>query len=135
MNRADKMYAALKHGGPMTRRDLFEHAGCFYLSNNAASELRARGVEVVQWRADGQYVYQLLPPLGEVRGFSGRERQPVREPLSTAVGHAQPRTSPSGREEPASMGELDGFRLNATAQASVGVRGPSSRQLTLGEAL
>ena len=59
MNRADLMLAALQDGEPKSRRELFERAGCFYLTNNAASELRARGYVIEQRRDGDVYLYQL----------------------------------------------------------------------------
>jgi len=58
VNRADKMLEVLRDGRPHTRRDLFERCG-FFLTNNAAAELRARGYDVRQSRArvDGVIVY------------------------------------------------------------------------------
>lgn len=57
-NRADLMLSCLRDGKPWTRREIFNEVG-YFLTNNAASELRKRGLEVVQWRHEGEYVYQL----------------------------------------------------------------------------
>ena len=59
MNRADLLYSCLRDGRPWTRRDIFERTGSYFLLNNAASELRARGVNVVWSRAGRLHVYQL----------------------------------------------------------------------------
>lgn len=58
MNRADRMLEVLRDGRPHTRRDLFDRCG-FFLTNNAAAELRARGYNVVQSRerVDGVVIY------------------------------------------------------------------------------
>lgn len=59
------MLAALRSGRPMSRRCLFEHAGQFFLTNNAASELRARGFDVRMRREKGAYLYWLEDGLTE----------------------------------------------------------------------
>ena len=59
MNRASLMLAALEDGEWLTRADLFNHARGFYLTNNAASELRALGHNVEQRRYLGNYEYRL----------------------------------------------------------------------------
>ena len=66
MNRADRMLEVLRDGRPHSRREIFDRAG-FMLTNNAASELRARGLDVRQWREDGVYVYKLLSEAESVR--------------------------------------------------------------------
>lgn len=60
MNRADLLLSCLSDGRPWTRRDIFERVG-FMLTNNAASELRARGIEVTHQVRKGQHVYRLGP--------------------------------------------------------------------------
>lgn len=60
MNRADALYSCLRDGQPWTRRDIFEHTGEFFLVNNAAVELRERGLDV-QWSRSGRlHLYQLV---------------------------------------------------------------------------
>lgn len=61
MNRADLLYACLRDGAPWTRRDIYEHTGEFFLTNNAAAELRKRGIEVLHTRAGRLDVYQIGP--------------------------------------------------------------------------
>jgi hypothetical protein len=58
--RADRMLNVLKDGRPHSRQEIFEAAGGFFLTNNAASELRKRGLDIVQRRERGIVVYQLL---------------------------------------------------------------------------
>ena len=60
MNRADLLYSCLRDGQPWTRRDIFEHTGQFTLLNNAASELRKRGVDVRHTRKGSLHVYQIV---------------------------------------------------------------------------
>lgn len=106
MNRADKMHAALKDGRPKTRRELFAHADAFYLTNNAASELRARGFTVSQWRDGEDFVYQLgsLEEATVLRGDST---------LSTAAAassseHAGLAETPSAHAAPVRARSLSG---------------------------
>ena len=69
--RAARMLAALEDGCE-TREEIFAHAGGFFLCNNAASDLRRAGVQVV-WDRDTD-TYHLLdepdrpsyPPSSEV---------------------------------------------------------------------
>lgn len=96
--RAALMYAALEDGKPKSRRELFAHADGFYMTNNAASELRdalrSEGKGVAQWYADGEYHYQLVdlaPPAPEelllAREIAEyRERHPDASLSQTAVG-------------------------------------------------
>jgi len=65
------MYLTLtSHGNWVTRRQLFTDAAQFYLTNNAASEVRAKyGVTVEHKLIDGEHCYRLLsqgrePPVG-----------------------------------------------------------------------
>lgn len=60
MNRADALLSCLKDGQPWTRRDIFDRVG-FMLTNNAASELRARGIDVTHEVRRGEHVYRLGP--------------------------------------------------------------------------
>lgn len=64
-NRADRMLHALRDGRVRSRQEIFEAAGGFFLTNNAASELRKRGYEIEQRRERGVYVYQLVGESGE----------------------------------------------------------------------
>lgn len=55
-SRARTMLASLEDsGGEETRHDLWNHAGRFYHTNNAAAELRASGVEVEYDRETDTY--------------------------------------------------------------------------------
>jgi hypothetical protein len=65
MNRADKMFLALKDGDWHSRREIFDRVG-FMLTNNAASELRSRpGCLVEQRHGGGDYEYRLtVAPAG-----------------------------------------------------------------------
>jgi hypothetical protein len=89
VNRAQLMLVVLRDGKPHTRRDIFERVG-FQLTNNSASELRAKGYDVRQSRerVDGVnvYSYQLhgsLSERGKVEGGS---------PLTRARASLMPRS-------------------------------------------
>lgn len=60
VNRAERMLEVLRDGRPHSRQEIFEAAGGFFLTNNAASELRKQGYEISQRRERGVYVYQLV---------------------------------------------------------------------------
>lgn len=83
MNRAAKLHSVLRDGNPHSRRDIFERVG-FMLTNNAASELRAEGFnvvhEVVSMRGERVDFYQL------VEGGSGLGGEPAAPPLNQLVG-------------------------------------------------
>lgn len=69
MNRAERMQRVLRDGRWHSRREIQEREGWF-LTNNAASELRARGLEIEQRRVKGIYEYRLsqgeaVSPSGE----------------------------------------------------------------------
>lgn len=64
MNRADRLLAVLKDGRPHSRREIQERAG-FFLTNNAASELRKQGHKIEQHREGDLYLYTLTSPLRE----------------------------------------------------------------------
>lgn len=60
MNRADRLYSVLRDGRKHSRQEIFDAVG-YMLTNNAASELRARGHDVrhlVERRLD---VYWIPP--------------------------------------------------------------------------
>lgn len=59
MNRADKMLAVLLDGKPHSREDIFFRKG-FMLTNNAASELRAKGYDVEHWQEADVHYYRLV---------------------------------------------------------------------------
>ena len=65
LSRADRMLNVLRDGRVHSRHEIFESAGGFFLTNNAASELRKRGYEISQRRERGVYVYQLVGGLDE----------------------------------------------------------------------
>lgn len=81
MNRADLLLSCLRDGQPWTRRDIFEHTGQFFASNNAACELRKvlrpRGLTVLHSRAGRLDVYQIgsLREPGD-KGLGGRAAAP-----------------------------------------------------------
>lgn len=81
MNRADKLLAVLRDGREHSRQDVFDAHG-FMLTNNAASELRARGHNVEHRRRDGLDVYRLVsldaPPVQS--GPTGRAGAASSEP-------------------------------------------------------
>lgn len=55
-SRATTMLHALEaHNGEATRSQLWDHAGRFYLTNNAAAELRAAGIDVAYDRDEDSY--------------------------------------------------------------------------------
>lgn len=60
MNRADRMLEALADGERHSRHEIFALAGCFFLTNNAAAELRARGLEIEQTRDAEEFYYRLV---------------------------------------------------------------------------
>lgn len=67
MNRADRMLEVLLDGEPHSRAELHA-AGGYYMTNNAAAELRARHYNVVQHRQriDGAWVYYYRLGLNEL---------------------------------------------------------------------
>ena len=117
MNRADLLLSCLRDGTPWTRRDIFEHTGQFFLLNNAASELRERGLDVRWSRSGSLHLYQLVNgSLGErEQGSSGSASEPVSPRRGVVDNRALVSRSPSdplipsalvpqssGREEEAS---------------------------------
>lgn len=80
--RARAMLDALEaHGGAATRSEIWDHAGRFYLTNNASAELRAAGVDVVYERDTD--TYRLLD---EGRGTTdGYEHLPLSAPVAALV--------------------------------------------------
>jgi biotin operon repressor len=64
LNRADRMLSVLKDGRTYSRREIMERAGWF-MTNNAAAELRARGYQVEHRKEKGNDVYQLVGALDE----------------------------------------------------------------------
>lgn len=63
MNRADLLYSVLQDGREHSRADIVSKVG-FFLTNNAASELRARGIGVEHRVTDGLHTYKLLSAAG-----------------------------------------------------------------------
>lgn len=64
VNRGDKMLKVLRDGRWHSRQEIFEAEG-FFLTNNAASELRSRGYKIEQRRERGVYIYRLVGALDE----------------------------------------------------------------------
>lgn len=60
VSRADRMLSVLRDRRPHSRQEIFEATGSFFLTNNAASELRGKGFIVEQRRERGVVVYQLV---------------------------------------------------------------------------
>ena len=58
-NRADLMLEVLSDGGVHSRQEIFERVG-FMLTNNAASELRDRGLNIVHRLERRIHTYQLI---------------------------------------------------------------------------
>jgi len=56
------MLTVLRDGKPHSRHEIFQRVG-FMLTNNAASELRARGLDVEETRDGDNYLYQLAAAL------------------------------------------------------------------------
>lgn len=105
MNRADRMYKLLQDRRPHSRRELHE-AGGFYLTNNAASELRTRGFNVAQ----------------HVRVIDGRRvwyYQLVDLPTADADADASPSASTTSV-----AGSSDGMGLPPPASSLMAVRTP-----------
>lgn len=60
VSRADRMLEVLRDGRPHSRQEIFEAAGGFFLTNNAASEIRKKhGIDVAHRVERGVHVYQL----------------------------------------------------------------------------
>ena len=73
VNRADRMLAVLSSAPRAFSRDeIFQRCGSFFLTNNAASELRARGYKVRRSTdstgAETIYLYELVGDLPETDG-------------------------------------------------------------------
>lgn len=78
VSRADRMLSVLRDGRPHSRQEIFEATGSFFLTNNAASELRReRGLQVEQRRERGLVIYQLVGGLNEAADpVPGPEKEP-----------------------------------------------------------
>lgn len=92
MNRADLLHSVLKDGRRHSRRDIFDRVG-FMLTNNAASELRARGVDVTHTREGRVDFYSLngaagLPEDGHVLPASPLSEQEARRSSRAGSDHA-----------------------------------------------
>ncbi len=83
MTRAQMMFEALADG-PKTRHEIWSHAGCFFLTNNAAAELRRDGHTVEYVREDDSY--RLLDERHESRGSAVSETADP-SPLVALVEH------------------------------------------------
>jgi hypothetical protein len=64
VNRADLLLSVLRDGRPHSRQDVFDAVG-FMLTNNAASELRAQGHNILHSIDGGLHTYQLSSLLEE----------------------------------------------------------------------
>ena len=65
-SRADRMLEVLRDGRPHSRQEIFEAAGGYFLTNNAASEIRKQhGLEVEHRVERGIHIYQLASTSGE----------------------------------------------------------------------
>lgn len=69
MNRAAKMLSVLRDGQPHSREDIQTRVG-FFLTNNAASELRDQGFEVVRWNEGRRVFYRLAGSLAPAESRS-----------------------------------------------------------------
>lgn len=91
VSRADRMLEVLKDGRPHSREEIFERVG-FMLTNNAASELRARGVEVDHRVERRIHVYQLVGGLDEAAAaLSPGEPSAASDPTPLAAASSNPR--------------------------------------------
>lgn len=82
VSRSQKMLHALQDGRWHSRREIQERVG-YFLTNNAASELRSKGYAVEQRRVKGNYEYRL----SEGRALSSsneRDGNPSHPTLSPA---------------------------------------------------
>lgn len=67
LSRADRMLAVLKDGREHSREEILHRSpGGFFLTNNAASDLRRRGYDVRYRVKDGLRLYQLAGSLDAV---------------------------------------------------------------------
>ena len=99
MSRADLMYSALveRPGEFVSRRSLFRHADTFYLTNNAASEVRAKyGVDVEHDVVEGEHSYRLAD-LGAVH-VGHTVSSPIDTPAAALAPHP-PRGGGRGPEQ------------------------------------
>ena len=90
MNRADLLHSVLKDGREHTRREIFEQVG-YMLTNNAASELRARGHNVQHTRKGRVDAYQLVSNREMGVDANGQPRPEAERPsLPADVGSVRP---------------------------------------------
>lgn len=61
-SRAAQMLEVLRDGRQHSRQEIFERVGRYFLTNNAASELRKQGYDVRSGVLGGVYVYWLEQP-------------------------------------------------------------------------
>lgn len=110
MNRADAMLQVLQDGRPHSRREIFDAAGGYFLTNNAASELRARGYIIEHTRTKSVDVYRLAAAAAasnpQPSSFGDHEEQTVASRLrdGKAAAAASPRVFGAGTHQP-SRGE------------------------------
>lgn len=95
MNRADLLYSVLKDGEPHSRRDIQRRVG-YFLTNNAASELRKRGLNVVHSRPGRVDTYQLVRPLSLNEGTGSVAVSSLSETGDDIEGPASCLLSPGG---------------------------------------
>jgi hypothetical protein len=100
VNRAELLLSVLADGRPHSRHEVFERVG-FMLTNNAASELRARGYDVEHKVDGGLHTYHLASLL---EGGAPNERASGPEQPAPAVetSVASPVPQAGRRPEPAS---------------------------------
>lgn len=82
MSRADLLYEALKDGHRKSRHEIFRDAGAYFMTNNAAAELRAQlapaGLDVRHTRVGRTDCYELVP----LRRTGGVHRMDPTPPVS-----------------------------------------------------
>ncbi len=83
--RAAAMLSVLADGRKRSRDEIFEAAGRFFLTNNAASELRAKGYDVRQGREGKLYVYWLVSARSSAAAARARRGASVSKPHSAVA--------------------------------------------------
>ena len=133
VNRADLLLSCLRDGTPWTRYDIYEHVGEFFLTNNAAAELRERGFDVQHMRQGRLDVYQLVNgSLGErEQGSSGSASEPVSPRRGVVDNRALVSRSPS---DSLTISEPEPQPRDVGSAAHSGPRPSGSEQLSLVEA-
>lgn len=114
VNRADKMRRVLRDGKPHSREEIQQREG-FFLTNNAAAELRAQGCDVRKTQDGATIFYTLVAPLNET-GRLSPEACPSSRPVSlsgAALAH------PHHRDRGESLPGTDGVDDTGPHQALV----------------